>query len=309
MGWEVKTGPDDMLPPSDVFVALVVEFNLKRFASGVVDVTNKPGRIEDILFIMRSWLKMDTVEPSVFASVLSKCVFAESYLDSQCGAIHMKRLRNCDCSNGGMVKVTSEFCTAVKNLLFYLEHSRPRTVNLGSQIPTPPILFTDACQEGETVGVGAVLFIHHQVFFFGVRLSASSLDDMRKLGYKHFISTAEISLIPIAVSTFYSYLQNSNSIFCVDNESARAAMIRGWSSKAISTDLIFSSRCTMSQGRAGFWLERVPSFSNVADGPSRGDFRFVRSLGGTEVRINVPDQFPSQLRFEPFCTTSVRSGR
>ena len=65
----------------------------------------------------------------------------------------------------------------------------------------------------------------------------------------------------------------------VDNDSARHALIRGGS-------LSFASACLVglfweeeTRMRAFAWVERVPSSSNPADGPSRLNFELMRRMG------------------------------
>ena len=62
----------------------------------------------------------------MFQSVMSKIVFVESFLDAQCGSIHMRRVRQCDPGNGGSIIVTSEFRLAVENSLKYLASAPPQ---------------------------------------------------------------------------------------------------------------------------------------------------------------------------------------
>ena len=39
------------------------------------------------------------------------------------------------------------------------------------------------------------------------------------------------------------------------------------------------------------WYARVPTFSNVADGPSRGDAKFLTDVGGVHDVIRVAELF------------------
>ena len=159
------------------------------------------------------------------------------------------------------------------------------------------MIFTDACLEGNLVGLGALLYINGWIYYFGVRLSLDSIMALRNAGYCHFISAAELIPIPLAIYTFYSLIRNQNCLFFVDNDYARAYMINGWSSLSISTDIL-SSRCLCSAGGVYFWIERVASPSNPSDDLSRGSFDQLIRAGATRVRVLVPGDFPSELGFE-----------
>ena len=65
----------------------------------------------------------------------------------------------------------------------------------------------------------------------------------------------------------------------IDNDSARHALIRGGSPSPASAELVSLFWATEAQLRSYCWVERVPTASNVADGPSRLSFAGVRALG------------------------------
>ena len=73
------------------------------------------------------------------------------------------------------------------------------------------------------------------------------------------------------------------SILFVDNDAARHALIKGYTSSLASARLVAS----FWEGEAALasycWVERVPSPSNIADGPSRLCFDEVVALGGRVV--------------------------
>ena len=70
----------------------------------------------------------------------------------------------------------------------------------------------------------------------------------------------------------------------VDNDSARHALIRGGSPSSASAYLVSAFWKAETALLAYVWVERVPSASNIADGPSRLCFDQVRELGGLPVR-------------------------
>ena len=60
-------------------------------------------------------------------------------------------------------------------------------------------------------------------------------------------------------------------IHFVDNDSARIALIKGASPCLESAWLVQSFWIDESESDCRSWIARVPSRSNIADGPSRGD--------------------------------------
>ena len=66
----------------------------------------------------------------------------------------------------------------------------------------------------------------------------------------------------------------------LDNDAARFALISGTSPSRFSAELVAAS--AEADSRLGLfpWAARVPSWSNVADAPSRGSFEFLEALPG-----------------------------
>ena len=66
----------------------------------------------------------------------------------------------------------------------------------------------------------------------------------------------------------------------VDNDSARFALIKGYTPSVASARLV-AAFWEMEACLASYcWIDRVPSASNIADGPSRLTFDEVVELGG-----------------------------
>ena len=65
-------------------------------------------------------------------------------------------------------------------------------------------------------------------------------------------------------------LEGRRVVWWVDNESARYGLIKGVSDSRTMCDPIQAFAIEDSRAPSYSWYERVPSFSNIADGPSRG---------------------------------------
>jgi hypothetical protein len=80
--------------------------------------------------------------------------------------------------------------------------------------------------------------------------------------------------------TFEVGLRASRAIFFIDNDSVREALIKGNSGALASHELLLA--CSLVEARLGSlpWFARVPSPSNLADGPSRLNFELVAALPG-----------------------------
>lgn len=69
---------------------------------------------------------------------------------------------------------------------------------------------------------------------------------------------------------FRDLLKERRSLWWVDNDAARFAIIKGLSSSPTMRCLVREFYAFELESPSFTWVERIPSFSNVADGPSRG---------------------------------------
>lgn len=160
-------------------------------------------------------------------------------------------------------------------------------------LTAPPILiqpcqldtwfvFTDgACDsQSGTGGVGGVLMapngklIHH----FSSRVPEKV---MKLLLSKSENPIYELELAPvlIAIKLWSSFFRNSQVVMYLDNDAARSGFIKMRGATDIG-DIIVQEAAVL-EAKSSFrpWFGRVPTSSNVADGPSRFDCQFVESCG------------------------------
>ena len=75
----------------------------------------------------------------------------------------------------------------------------------------------------------------------------------------------------------------------IDNDSARFGLMSGSSPSPLSTALIAASSASDCVLGSFCWVARVPSWSNVADAPSRMDFRALEAMpGATSSNLVLP---------------------
>ena len=117
------------------------------------------------------------------------------------------------------------------------------------------------------VTVGAVLFAPGEgPHFFGAEVGASKVARQAANSDSHVIGQAE--LIDRLLGCF------------VDNDSARYAAIAGCSPVKASAAILDALASVDAELGVVQWFARVPSASNLADGPSRLDFASVAALQG-----------------------------
>ena len=71
----------------------------------------------------------------------------------------------------------------------------------------------------------------------------------------------------------------------VDNDGARGALVKGSTTSRPSARIVQSFWVAVGAQGSYPWTDRVPTKSNPADGPSRGDWSELEALGVREVRV------------------------
>ena len=152
------------------------------------------------------------------------------------------------------------------------------------------IVFTDGACEGEGNRVGSV---------GGVRI------DKTGRCYQHFSSEVptdfmrvamedssnpiyELELLPlyVALCLWGPLMQSTHVVFYLDNDAARAAVCKGCGGTKLGQRIV---QCIMEvecQLKLKSWYARVPTHSNVSDGPSRMDCTEVMQLGSAEAKAD-----------------------
>ena len=114
--------------------------------------------------------------------------------------------------------------------------------------------------------------------FFLARVLGSS-DRQERGTRRQLVGQAEILPVLLAQELWGQYLKGRRVIVFIDNDAARHAIIRGASPSGPSAVLVGLFWANEARLGSFCWVERVPTHSNPADGPSRLCFSMARELG------------------------------
>ena len=156
----------------------------------------------------------------------------------------------------------ADFCDYACNML---RNSKPRTISAFGE-KRPLLIFTDGCWEDGHAGIGAVVIDtatgERQIFMGAV--PEPLLAHWRKHAGEQLICQIELYAMVVL-----RWMRNRRTIFWVDNEAARFTVIKGLSPSPTMRWLAREFFRFEIDTPTFSWIERVPSYSNVADGPSR----------------------------------------
>ena len=134
---------------------------------------------------------------------------------------------------------------------------------------------------------------------FGCVVPKAVVDVWAKAGKKHLIGQTELYAVVLARKLWASYINNSRCIFFIDHGGVMSACIKGNAKDAAWRTLLLKMEEVDEAAPALGWFTRVPSASNIADGPSRGSFDQLREFIRDEptcILTDVPLSCSENLR-------------
>ena len=151
------------------------------------------------------------------------------------------------------------------------------------------LIFTDGACEGEDSsngGVGGILINE-----WGVVISCFSeivpsyFMEAFKEHSSHPIFELEIWPVLCSVLAWSSYLMSKQCVFYLDDEAAQGALVRGSSETSYAARMLSCFTDLEMKLQIKTWIARVPTSSNPADKPSRGDLSEMEQRGVAPVQI------------------------
>ena len=165
-------------------------------------------------------------------------------------------------------------------------------------------IWTDAAAGERTDEIGrvgfVVLFPEERVV--GVDGSASTVperwvhgsapvpDDFvaRFRARKQYIGQFELLGAVCVYHTLREDLRDRHVVHYIDNMSAMAALVKGYSRALDSARIVHALHAWNAGVRVSAWFEYVPSKANIADLPSRSEFRLLNRMRSEDVGVRLP---------------------
>jgi len=90
----------------------------------------------------------------------------------------------------------------------------------------------------------------------------------------------------VAAALWEERLRRRRWVLFVDNDGARGALVKGATAARPSARIVQEFWVEVGSQASFPWIDRGPTHSNLADGPSRGDWSVARRLGVRTVEID-----------------------
>ncbi|CAE7465617.1 NaCP60E [Symbiodinium sp. CCMP2592] len=262
-----------------VFGTLGLQVDLSHSAERRVLIGHTEKRKDELVESLNGVMDAGSIEPRSFERLRGRMVFFEGYSFGRVSNQAMRTLARASKSS-----VTFELGlrhkAALQVLLDRVSSSAPLIVQ--PRIRSTWILFTDgACEpERQWGGIGGVLISPNGYCagYFGEEVPSSLMHDLLAAS-KNPIFELELAPLLIAYELWGNLFEGSQLVCYLDNEGARHSCIRCFADSSESSDLWVQKILELEmQSRVHVWYGRVPTSSNIADGPSRLTFGAVEHM-------------------------------
>eukprot|EP00438_Fugacium_kawagutii_P021790 Skav236018 [mRNA] locus=scaffold3189:230237:231088:- [translate_table: standard] len=276
------------------FTALGVEFDFSQSQEGEIVVRNKPSRVGQIVDALKNILRSARLSAAEATALRGRLQFAESQTFGRAVALHMKSCQMRALNNLPGVEVTPAMREELEWAREFVENSFPRLLKTHVQ-DNRVLIFTDAClEDGDSrAGVGMTAYIWKKgrlfkKFVAGDVVPQYVLKALQKSSPK-VIAALELLAAVMSLELIRHYLGATRVFLFVDNEAARANLIAMSSPVRTHADILKKLYRLSSVTSLFMWVSRVPSASNEADLPSRGQVDHLVQQGFERLKFQWPD--------------------
>ena len=271
LGWSWATGekaPDF----AEIFHALGNKYDITNVVkAGAFFVGNKESRLMNIADMIDEARESGSLRPSVAAELAGKLQYtsAQVFGDSIKPALRTIRAR-ADC-HSNIIVVGPELDFALAFVRDYLFTAPPRLVAFRN-LSEPIFVFSDGSSEGSSHLWGVDVFEKGVKTVVAAGIVPSELISFWKQHVGRQV-ICQIELYPVILVKLILERRFSGRrvVFYIDNDPARDGLISGASESASSRALLYQFARSQRSSPSYNWYARVPSFSNYADAPSRGE--------------------------------------
>ena len=290
LGWQVATEEKKNHPFSEIFDVLSVRVDLSKQTEGLVFVGNTPSRRDELKASVNEILKAGHITFEEFQRLRGRLVFAEQ-------SVWGRNARQAVICVGDVAPDTA--------VPFALTETQSAALAflLRSIVGAPPKCISCAARKrffcAWMAHANGSLRVRHPCV--PLEQSSCPLPDTsrggmnypspppprgRSAGKRQLVFECELLPYLLSLRLWHSYVKDCDLLVFIDNDAARSSLEKAFTRVAGGARVVHEAVATKESLalRAAFF--RVPTASNIADGPSRMDFSLIQKLGGTRVFLH-----------------------
>ena len=295
--------PTKSQPPAEVSHVLGVSWNTASLQSQKkMLVEPKPTRRINIEKMINNVIATNCLTSNAAASLVGKFSFLCSSLYGKIGRCCTFALRQRQYERSEQTALTPQLKTSLQ-LMLHLMYAAPSRECSLSNNEAPLLLYTDASDipdriEGRCI-LGAVLITpgaSPKIYYTSYTVASSVV--AKWFPRQTYMGQLELLAAPLAICTWASILKEHQILHFIDNDSAAANLVKGYSPLTDSAAIVGDYWLLAAQHKLSIYIDRVASKANISDGPSRNDFELLQSLQGIWTHPN--DAFLIHRSFDWF---------
>ena len=283
LGWEHAKEGDKALNFANVFDLLGVTFRLDKLPMGALTISNETSRIEKLCRMLEEVERTRTLTAAKASEIqgLLNCTVS-FYMGRGLKHLVSAFMPLADGQRFANPNELASLCSYAKVMLL---GQKPRVHTISE--PCPPVLiFTDGAYENGVATAGAVVISGVSRLAYVVTVPPALVELWTKTAGDQIISQVELWALVSVRFCLRHGLRGKRVIEWIDNEAARKSGIKANSSSPSMKVLARLMAELELQWPTFSWTERVCSFSNPSDLPSRGKLvealvRYDLNDGGT----------------------------
>ena len=282
LGLDFAREGDKALASDCCFGALGIHIDLSNFDRGFIEFSNTEKRKQALQVIISSILETGVLSLPDSLKLRGRLQFAEGQLFGRIGKLCLNEITNHAFSSGSS-KVGSRLRQLL--MLFKTQSLEGPPRRICGVTAGRSFVFTDACYETGRVnwqcGLGGVIYGSDgsAMQAFSICLTQDQIASLGGFVKKTIIFEAELLALIVSFILWKNLICNSPVVFFVDNNSARDVAISANSRSKTIEALVEQLLRVQGMASSFCWFARVPSPSNPADDPSRGETESMVRLG------------------------------
>ncbi|CAJ1416944.1 unnamed protein product [Effrenium voratum] len=298
LGWSHAQTGKKGAPFSQTAVVLGASFNVSALNAGKLTVENKPERLERIVKLVKEFMQSEG-RKSLASSIHGLLNYASGFVLG----LALKMYTNVFAGlAAGKLALEEHVNRRLDELLELLPRQCPRCIQISTD-ERPCVIYTDGAFEASCATWGYVFLdpaSNYRVCKHGWVPNHMRDFWLRTVG-EQIIAQTEMYAVVCALWDLQERMLDRRALLFIDNESCRFALIKRASRSSAVLDMLKVIGELEMSAKAFVWFERVASFTNPADWPSRLDSASLPGELGVKDggRLDLPEEVWRRLTKEP----------
>ena len=281
LGWAFSESGDKAPPCGTMFHALGVAIDVSTLHTGLVKLGNTESSRKELIEFLDMVIARGHMTKQETLRLRGRLQFTSGNVFGRVGKCSLAAISNHAYSSKGTL-LSGDAILAMKLHSCLLRDGRRE---LKPSSAASWFIQTDACYDADganvTAGVGAVLFNPKPILFFSQKLPDEMVSVLNPSGKQTAIFECEFFALFCAFSLWGERVTNAVVIY-TDNNGVRDSLISCVSRNVTARKILIATMALECICQLTPWYARIPTDSNLSDGPSKFCCQKVLSMGAEE---------------------------